>query len=104
MPGEMTTTTPEVEERTGSRREERESVEKDDLYVVILYNDDYHEMMEVVAQIQKATGYPLEKCVQIMFEAHRRGRAIAYSGSATECERVAQILRQIRLQVETDRF
>ncbi|MCS6776325.1 MAG: ATP-dependent Clp protease adaptor ClpS [Chloroherpetonaceae bacterium] len=73
-------------------------------YVVILYNDDYHEMMEVVAQLQKATGYDFNRCVQIMWEAHTRGRAIAYTGSQDDCERAASVLRQIRLQVETDKF
>jgi hypothetical protein len=36
-------------------------------------------------------------------EAHSAGRAIAYTGTYEECERAAGILREIRLQVETDR-
>ena len=73
-------------------------------YVVILYNDDYHGMDEVVFQIQKATGYDIDRCAQVMIEAHSRGRAIAYTGNQENCERAANILRQIRLQVETDKF
>ncbi len=76
----------------------------DDPYVVILYNDDVHDMGEVVEQTQRATGYDIERCIRIMLEAHAQGRAIAYTGSAADCERVARILRQIGLQVETDRF
>ena len=76
----------------------------DDPYVVILYNDDHHDMEEVASQLQKATGYAIERCVRVMLEAHERGRAIAYTGSAEECERIARVLRQIRLQVETDKF
>lgn len=72
-------------------------------YVVILYNDDYHGMDEVVEQLQKATGYDIERCIAIMVEAHMSSRAIAFAGSEEECERCARILRQIRLQVETDR-
>ena len=72
-------------------------------YIVILYNDDFHGMDEVVMQLQKATGYDIERCVRIMFEAHASSRAVAFSGSEDECERCAGILRQIRLQVETDR-
>ncbi len=83
--------------------DERGGGELDSPYVVILYNDDYHAMDEVAHQIQKATGYPTRRCIEIMFEAHRSGRAIAYRGSAPECDRVAAILRAIRLQVETDR-
>lgn len=95
---------PEIKERVLPRLDEEIDTDDDGPYVVILYNDDYHDMQEVAAQIQKATGYNFEKCYYIMLEAHSRGRAIAYTGSACECERVANILRQIRLQVETDKF
>jgi ATP-dependent Clp protease adaptor protein ClpS len=76
----------------------------DDPYVVILYNDDVHSMDEVLEQTQLATGYDIERCVHIVLEAHTQGRAIAYTGSENDCERVARILRRIRLQVETDRL
>ena len=73
-------------------------------WVVILYNDDYHSFDEVILQVQKATGCALEQAGMITAEAHMRGRAIAYTGEQEDCERVAAILRQIRLQVETDVF
>lgn len=96
----------EPEERTISRPDlEDNSTDLDNgPYVVILYNDDYHAMDEVMSQLQKATGFPIDRCINIMLEAHTRGRAIAYTGSQNACERVAGILRQIRLQVETDCF
>jgi len=72
-------------------------------WVVILYNDDWHPYDAVVFQIQKATGYSLEKAVWITHEAHTTGRAIAYSGTLEKCECVANVLRAIQLQVETDR-
>jgi ATP-dependent Clp protease adaptor protein ClpS len=75
----------------------------DSPWVVILYNDDWHPMEQVIFQVQKATGCTLEKAIWITTEAHHTGRAIAYSGTLDECERVAGILRDIRLQVETDR-
>jgi ATP-dependent Clp protease adapter protein ClpS len=71
-------------------------------WVVILYNDDWHSFDEVVFQVQKATGCSLEEAEWITYEAHTQGRAIAYTGTMEECERVAGILRQIKLQVETD--
>jgi ATP-dependent Clp protease adaptor protein ClpS len=71
-------------------------------WVVILYDDDWHLYDEVVFQVQKATGCTLEKAVWITHEAQHTGRAVAYSGTLEECNRVAGILRQIRLQVETD--
>jgi ATP-dependent Clp protease adaptor protein ClpS len=72
-------------------------------WVVILYNDDYHSFDQVILQLQKATGCDLNTAVAITAEAHNSGRAIAYTGTQEECERVAGVLRQIRLQVETDR-
>ncbi len=73
-------------------------------YIVILYNDDYHSFDEVIAQVQIATGYDIDRCIEIMLIAHTTGRAIAYTGDESECERVAAVLRRIRLQVETDRL
>lgn len=93
----------DVDERILPRYTEENEANVDDPYIVILYNDDYHQMDEVVAQLQKATGYEIARCVRIMLEAHTRSRAVAYSGCQDDCERCAAILRQIRLQVETDR-
>lgn len=95
---------PGVVERVLPDLDEREDIYDDGPYVVILYNDDYHDMMDVVSQLQKATGYDIDRCYQIMLEAHITGRSIAYTGSQEECERAAGVLRQIRLQVETDKF
>ncbi len=75
----------------------------DSPWVVILYNDDWHSYEQVVFQVQKATGCTLEKAVWITQEAHTTGRAVAYTGTLEECERVAGILRAIKLQVETDK-
>lgn len=80
-----------------------ENSHTDSPYVVILYNDDYHGMDEVVLQLQKATGCSIEQAALVMLEAHTLGRAVAHTGSQDECERAASVLRQIRLQVETDR-
>jgi ATP-dependent Clp protease adapter protein ClpS len=95
---------PAQEERLRPIWDEELDDSVDDPYVVILYNDDVHAMDEVVEQVQRATGYDIERCIHITLEAHTQGRAIAFTGSEAECERVARVLRQIRLQVETDRF
>lgn len=95
---------PELDERVLPRHDEDNTDLDDGPYVVILYNDDYHPIDEVVMQIQKATGYDIDRSIAVMWEAHTMGRAIAYTGSSEKCERVANILRQIRLQVETDKF
>ena len=78
-------------------------IDQDRPYIVILYNDDYHDMDEVVMQLQIAAGYDEFTAISVMYEAHMHGRAVAYKGSNPDCEKVAGVLRQIRLQVETDR-
>jgi ATP-dependent Clp protease adaptor protein ClpS len=72
-------------------------------YVVILYNCDCHTFEQVEEQLQKATGCSQEKAEAFAIEVDTTGRAIVFSGSDEECEKVADILRQIRLQVETDK-
>ena len=77
--------------------------EIDKPYVVIVYDDDWHSFEQVILQLQKATGCTLEKAEALAIEIDGSGRAIVFGGSPPECERVANILRQIKLQVETDR-
>lgn len=72
-------------------------------YVVIVYDDDWHTFEQVEMQLQKATACSLEKAEAFALEIHTSGRAIVFSGPAEKCERVASVLREIKLQVETDR-
>ena len=72
-------------------------------YVVIVYDDDWHTFEEVETQLQKATGCTLEKAEALSHEIDGTGRAVVFAGTPEKCEQVADILRQIRLQVETDR-
>ena len=86
-----------------NEREQRKSPGQDGPYVVILYNCDCHTFEQVEEQLQKATGCTLEKAEAFAIEVDTTGRSVVYSGSDEECEKVANILRQIRLQVETDK-
>ena len=95
---------PDILERKLPDYEGADDTSTTDPFVVILYNCECHTADEVVDQLLKATDHPLQRCIDIMYEAHTRGRAIAYTGSSEACERAAHILRQIRLQVETDNF
>lgn len=104
MPAEIEVAEPYIQERVLPDWEPQDVVDNDGPYVVILYNDAHHGFDEVILQLQKATGYDVERCANVMFEAHTRGRAIAYTGTEETCERAANILRQIRLQVETDKY
>ncbi len=72
-------------------------------YVVIVYDDDWHTFEQVETQLQKATGCTLEKAEALAREIDGTGRAVVFAGTQEKCEQVADVLRQIRLQVETDR-
>lgn len=72
-------------------------------WIVILYNCECHTFDDVERILQKATGCTLQQAEAIAIEVDTRGRAICFSGSREECERVARIIASVRLQVETDR-
>jgi ATP-dependent Clp protease adaptor protein ClpS len=73
-------------------------------YYVILYNDDFHPIDEVVLQVQKATGVSVHEAFEITMEAHTRGKAVCYTGDIETCEKVASVLREIKLTVEIDHY
>jgi ATP-dependent Clp protease adaptor protein ClpS len=70
------------------------------VWQVILYNDDYHLFDQVVAQVQKATGYAYQRAYAITMEAHTTGRAVVWSGAIEECLRVEAVLREIGLHTD----
>ena len=49
-------------------------------YVVLIHNDEYNGMDFVVEVLQKVFRYPLEKCFQLMKEAHETGLAVVWVG------------------------
>jgi ATP-dependent Clp protease adapter protein ClpS len=69
---------------------------------VILYNDHIHTFDEVILQLQKALKCSAQRAENIAFEAHTRGKAVAFSGEFDECFRVAGVLREIQLIVEIE--
>jgi len=54
--------------------------------------------------VQKAAGVSAHEAFEITMEAHSKGRAVCYSGDIEECQKVAAILREIRLTVEIDHY
>jgi len=69
---------------------------------VVLYNDNIHTFDEVILQLQKALGCSAQRAENIAFEAHNRGKAVAYRGEFNECFRVMGVLREIQLVVEIE--
>ena len=69
---------------------------------VILYNDEIHSFEEVILQLMKATGCPVEQAERIAWQAHAQGKALAFEGSFEECFRVQGVLREIQLVTEIE--
>jgi ATP-dependent Clp protease adaptor protein ClpS len=69
---------------------------------VILYNDDTHNMDEVVAQIMRAIGCSKQRAEEIMFEAHSKGRAVVIAAHLERCEHVAAVLERIGLRTDIE--
>lgn len=62
-------------------------------YAVILHNDDLNTMEFVVEVLRKVFGYTIEKCVELMVEAHERGRAVVWVGALEVAELKADQIR-----------
>lgn len=69
---------------------------------VIVYNDDWHTFDEVILQLIKAIGCDEAAAEAHAWTVHTQGRALVFAGDRSDCERVAGVLREIRLQVEVD--
>jgi len=68
----------------------------------ILFNDETHSMDEVVDQIVKAIHCSPDRAAGIMLEAHKKGRAIVFTGHKERAEHVADVLEQIRLGTKVE--
>jgi ATP-dependent Clp protease adapter protein ClpS len=69
---------------------------------VILYNDDWHTFDDVILQLVKSGACGEAQAEKHAWTVHTEGKAMVYEGPRQECERVAGVLREIRLQVEVD--
>ena len=84
QPDTIVTTKPKSDEKTRTRRVPP--------FNVILENDDHHSCDFVVDVLRKALGFNEQRAIQIMFEAHTKGRAIAWTGPKEVAElKVEQI-------------
>ncbi len=79
------------------RIDTQEKAKLENPWMTLLFNDEVHSFDEVILQIQKATGYSLERAVELTFQVHQKGKAVIYIASKAKCERVAAVLDQIHL-------
>ena len=66
--------------------QEQTKVRHQPRYAVILHNDDLNTMAFVIAVLRKVFGYTIEKCIELMLEAHEKGRSIVWVGSLEVAE------------------
>lgn len=76
---------PDEETQTRTRRQPP--------YAVILHNDDSNTMDFVVMVLRKVFGYTAEKCIELMLEAHNKGRAAVWIGAMEVAELKADQIR-----------
>ena len=86
-----------------TEQETRVDEELGNPWQVVLFNDEVHSFDEVILQIQKATGYSLERASEITFRVHNNGKAVVYIGDKEPCEKVAGVLGQIKLIVQVEK-
>lgn len=72
---------------------------------LILFNDDVHDMLEVIVQViraRQAGGQPCtsEEAKAIMLEAHSRGSAVVMEGLRKDLEKARAMLEAIELDCE----
>ena len=61
-------------------------------YAVILHNDDISSMDWVLLVLRKVFGYSVEKCYELMLEAHETGRSVVWIGSLEVAELKADLM------------
>ena len=91
----LPTTTPARGAQSATRLE--------DLYQVILHNDDHHSMEELVEALMRVFGHPAELALKIMFEAHCRGRAVAEVEAETPARQHRDQLQSLGLDATLEK-
>lgn len=72
----------------------------EDMYQVVLFNDDHNPMEYVIDCLQRVFGHPEDLAIKIMIEAHTRGKAIAGVESETPARQHCRQLVEMGLNAE----
>lgn len=71
-------------------------------YIVIVFDNPYNTVAEVIDILQKATGCGLEEAQMETWEVHFTGRSVVHHGDHAECERAASIIATIGIRVAVE--
>jgi ATP-dependent Clp protease adaptor protein ClpS len=89
----MASATPLPEVVPDSDTESQSKTRRQPPYAVILHNDDINTMDFVVDVLRKVFGYSEKKCIDLMAEAHQKGRAAVWIGALEVAELKADQIR-----------
>ena len=76
----------------------------EDMYQVVLFNDDHNSMEHVVLCLQRIFAHPEPLAIKIMLEAHENGKAIAEVEAETEARLHVGQLQSSGLTATMERF
>lgn len=69
---------------------------------VILFNDDWHTMNEVIAQLIKAINCSYAVAEKMALTAHHQGKCSVFAGPLMECLEVSSVLEEIDLKTSIE--
>ena len=81
---------PVAEPTVAPRTREETTTRRVPPYHVILANDEHHSMEFVVDVLRKVLAIKLEAAMQLMMEAHTKGRAVIWTGPKEVAELKAE--------------
>lgn len=72
----------------------------DEGFIVIVYDNDFNTVPQVIHILIQATACTLEEAEIETWEVHHLGKSVVHHGGQSECERAANIIRTIGIRVE----
>lgn len=78
------------------------SMKNDDVYKLILWNDDVNDVYHIINSLSEVCKLSNEDCITVTYEAHKNGKAVAKKGSYDEMVKMKDSLniRKINATVE----
>jgi len=69
-------------------------------FVVVVYDNDYNSVDEVMMILMLATACDEEEAAIETWEVHHLGKSVVHHDTEVECQRVADFIARIKIQVE----
>ncbi len=69
-------------------------------WMVVIFNNDYTSMDEVMYVLMQATGCDMDEAYIEMWEAHTFGKAPVHFAARTECEDAAAIIGTVGVKTQ----